>query len=400
MANETQSPSSPTVELNRNYFLKFQVGEDVVPLSPTGIKRFTVVHDLFSFLPEVRIMLADPNGVLTHLLPFDRSVTRTVIEYSRSRTELDVYNNMQVDLWRNMSQSEFSISSIFDVSGLMHTNDFFSNDKSRGFNQSAYLTLAQLASEIGCDSLEISPSLNYEKLIVQPQWTNRQLLLDLVSRIGGANNEGGFVCYLKRKTGRTAFVFKSLSELAVQPISHKFVANTEPYDDYFPILAHRIFNNYRLLAPYGVRSQKYTYFDFDSGTFVPADIGPSNYVPLSNHYMADFEDPATSISRHFGTNNQFTKNFLDSAQALFHRRLTNLVKMWFTTWGLPNLCPGDIINILYGRPPDKTALGSYQYGGKWMVERVVHNFGETFKTSVLVTRSGLDVPIESSLVPV
>jgi len=71
--------------------------------------------------------------------------------------------------------------------------------------------------------------------------------------------------------------------------------------------------------------------------------------------------------------------------------------MWITTIGLSNMTPGKVVQVFFPHGADAGNLYSYQYSGYWLVERVVHNIGDTFMTKLLLTRNGLDTDKETTL---
>ena len=75
----------------------------------------------------------------------------------------------------------------------------------------------------------------------------------------------------------------------------------------------------------------------------------------------------------------------------------DLVKMWITTQGIPNIVPGQVIQTFLSFDQEGGQLASYQFSGLWLVERVVHNFGDHFLTKLLLTRSGIDTDVDNTL---
>ena len=72
-------------------------------------------------------------------------------------------------------------------------------------------------------------------------------------------------------------------------------------------------------------------------------------------------------------------------------------QMWADTWGLQNLQPGTVVLVMF--PAGLGNIADYQYNGLWMVERVLHNFGGSYYTRMLLTRNGMDTSQYTSLLP-
>ena len=116
--------------------------------------------------------------------------------------------------------------------------------------------------------------------------------------------------------------------------------------------------------------------------------------------MIDKSDPLDNNQKNdTGRGNAFTTDFMGPIKSSYGNRLINLVKMWITTQGLPNAVPGQTVQVFFPHGATGEDLYSYQYSGYWLVERVVHNFGDAFITKLLLTRHGLDTDKETSLLP-
>jgi len=93
-----------------------------------------------------------------------------------------------------------------------------------------------------------------------------------------------------------------------------------------------------------------------------------------------------------GRSNDFTSNFNGQVKGSFQNRVNNLMKLWITTKGIPNICPGDTVDIFFPHN-----LGTSQYSGFWLVERVVQMVGDIYLTKLLLTRTGLDTDFTNTL---
>jgi len=80
----------------------------------------------------------------------------------------------------------------------------------------------------------------------------------------------------------------------------------------------------------------------------------------------------------------------------YQNRLVGLLKMWILVPGMANLTPDKTVSILFGTSAE--TISSHQYSGYWLVEKVIHMFGEKFMTRILLTRNGIDTDLMTTLV--
>jgi hypothetical protein len=386
-----------------SYFLKVKFGEELIPLNPSLIEEFTIVQDMNKFLPSFHIALSDSSGDITHLAPSDSSVTRISVEIGRN-VEAEPENSFDFVVFRKKPKSEFSAAAIYDVAGLLDIADpLFGPNYTRSFtNQTVKDVLEYVAKEeLLVDSVDISSALDFEKLIVQPIWSNAQLINDLKKRLMGSNNESAYKCIIRRKNRKTEFVFRSIDELCKyqQPIA-KFIVNDEPYKDYNPVVDYSIYDNYKMIGIFGSKKQEYGYYDYYTSKFVINNETYSDFFSLSKYLMIDGNDSEESNGLFdLGRNNEFTNNFKENVRSSYHNRLVDLVKMWIVTTGNPNIVPGHLIQLLFGSGLHAGNPASYQYSGYWLVEKVVHTFDDAFRTKLLLTRGGVDTDINTTLLP-
>ena len=162
------------IELQGNYLLKLDFGvEDKatnLDITSQNLKEFTIIQDINKFLPEIRIQLIDPLGVLTHLAPFDKNMSRISVQMGRdlsAESEDVTYNDYNFIVFRRQPQGQYTVSSHYDIRGLLDTEGIFVPNYCRSWNQSLRTTLTSIATdELNCDLVEISPSLDYPLHIV------------------------------------------------------------------------------------------------------------------------------------------------------------------------------------------------------------------------------------------
>jgi hypothetical protein len=252
--------------------------------------------------------------------------------------------------------------------------------------------------ELGATSSEISDSLSYVKKLIQPKWSNVQFLRHLKENIIGKRDEYGFKCFMKCYRMKPILVFKSLFEMVQQSISYSFIVSPTEYQDWLPIFSYSIFDYYKMHEVFASKKQSYSYFDYDTSTFIQAEESAQDYISLSDYWLIDNNDrEGSNTLLETGRSNEFTSNFKGAVKSSYSNRLMNLVKMWITTRGLPNIVPGQVIRVFFPQGITGGNMYSYQYSGYWLVEKVIHNIGDAFYTKLLLTRNGLDTDKETTL---
>jgi hypothetical protein len=379
------------------YFLSIKTGAGMPLVDFSSIMSLIIVQDINMLAPLFRMRLHDPQGLLTHLLPFDATSGAISIQFGRN-TSGDTSNMMDFNIFRRKPQSEYSAASTYDVNGMLVIPGMFTPDYSRGWKQPVKTTLEALAAEMKISKTEISDSLKNENLILQPNWTNAILLKDLERRLVGSAGEGCFRIFIKVKDGNTYFVCKPLSELYGAQLAQKFIVADAPMQDNAPIYKYECHDNYRLFNTFAAKRQGYSYFNYSTGAFVETYKDYSKYNSLAEYLMIDSSDAETSITiTDLGASNDFTSDFSGYVLNSYYTRLNGMSKMWIVTQGLESLCPGDIVRVMFPQGESKDMF-AFQYAGYWMAEKIVHQFGQTYLTKVLLTRDGIDTNNTTSLI--
>ena len=381
------------------YHLIVKFAEKLVPLDTATLRELTIVQDLNKFLPEFRLKVMDNSGALTHVLPFDKGMSKVYVELGSSPSA-DYKNSFNFAVFdRRPIGDQSNPSTLYDVTGLLDVPGMFSPKYCRAHSTSIKTTLEGLAlGELGLQKAEVSESLNYVKSILQPQWNDIQFFKWLKENLIGKSEEYGYRCFVKCEDRKSTFVFKSLLEMINQPLNNKFIVAPEGAEDQLPIFHYAIFDYYKLHEVFASKKQDYSYFDYDTSEFIDAQEDVQDYLSLSDYWLIDRDDDENSNSiQDLGRSNDFTANFKGRVRSSFANRQMNLVKMWITTIGLSNMTPGKVVQVFFPHGADAGNLYSYQYSGYWLVERVVHNIGDTFMTKLLLTRNGLDTDKETTL---
>lgn len=381
-----------------NYHLIIKFGGVVLPLTTSILRELTIIQDLNKLVPEFRFRFDDNTGAVTHIAPFDRNMSSVQIELAEA-TDSDDKNVFDFLVYiREPKAGQSTPTSEYDVTGLLDIGKLFSPSVSRGFSGNISTTLETIAAELGADSTDIDVALNYEKNILQPYWNNAQFLNYLQDNLLGVGGEYGFKCFMKNYKSKKVFMCKSLSQMITDPVSYKFILNDTAYEDQLPIFEYYIYDNYNLYGIFGMRTQSYSYYDYDNSEYVLDGEVVQDYTSMTDFFMIDKSDPVyNNVSVDTGRNNDFSDDFTGRVKNCYGNRLINLVKMWITTKGLPNAVPGQSVQVFFPHGAEGDDLYSYQYSGYWLIERVVHNCGDQFLTKLLLTRHGLDTDKATSL---
>jgi hypothetical protein len=381
------------------YHIRVKFGEDDLPVSNSNLRELTIVQDINKFLPEFKLTLQDTTGALTHIFPFDQGMSKIYIEIAKTPVNEDI-NSFSFAVYRRKPGNDVSNPfGIYDVEGLLDMSGLFGPDYCRGLSGNIKTNLENIAkNELGITNTDVSTGLSYSKNLLQPKWSNIQFLKYLKENLIGSNNECGFRSFIKRYNRQTYFVFKSLTEMVASPVAYKFILADKPYEDRLPVFSYYIFDNYKLYESFGSKKQAYSYFNYDTTTYTEGTEDVQSYQSLSDFFLIDKNDSESSNAiTNTGRSNDFTSNFAGMVKGSYYNRLASLVKMWISTEGLPNVVPGQTVEVFFPHGLQASELYSYQYSGFWLVEQVVHNLGEAFYTKLLLTRHGMDTDKATSL---
>jgi hypothetical protein len=359
------------------------------------IKELTITQDVDRLLPTFKLVLRDATKVLAEITPYDKRLNSVMIELARGSdmTEANLFN---FDVKRRMAESP---EDDYVIEGVLNANEMLtSHDRSKYFTGNVKTNIESIANNLGIVATEVGSSLSYEKSFLQPFWTDAKLLRFLKRELLGKNQESGYVCFIKVVKGEPTLVFKSLDELLIESVKYKLLVSPKPYGDYVPVSEYRIFDNSQLVADLGAKKQSYDYFDYSTGAFVETNVSIQDCPTLSEFLLFDGDRENDSILyTGIGRNTSFNPTYEGRVRNDFYRRANNFVHMWAGTWGLENVAPGDIVQVVFSEAFQQGNLFVYQHSGLWMVKRVVHLIGDTFLTNLLLTRAGIDTEIDTTL---
>jgi len=383
-----------------NYNLNLKFGETEVPLDISLLRDFTIVQDMTQFLPTFRLKIEDAGGHVTHRIPFDKNLSKISVQISSS-VAADFYNSFNFRGYKRQPVAEFGTSVVYDISGVLDKDYLFDPPYCRASEEGQTIKefLEKMAiEELKCDETDVSPSLNYVKSIIQPWWSNIKLLRYLKSNLAGLQDNYAFQIFIKQRNGKSIFVCRSLKELISGPEIARFAISDIQFEDFYPVFDYKIYDDFMMLSAFGGETLDYKYFNDVTGEVVEEEATLDYFYSLTDYFGIDAEDKfSRSLLTWPGRSNQFTEDFKGRAYAKYYERIFGLVKMSILTWGIINMCPGDVIFLIF---PQSALEGgsSYVYAGYWVVRQVKHMFGKTHRTKLFLTRNGMDTGEMTSLV--
>lgn len=385
------------MDTGTDFRISLKFGDKDIYYMPHMLEEFTIIQDIDSFLPAFRLSIQDTDGIFSHVLPFDESLSKVYVGFNRGS---ELTNSFDFKVYRRFIKSSAGVANVYDINGLLDIDGLFAPDRSRGFSGTIKSTLEFLATEVGVSSHEISSSLLDVKNIVQPNWSNAQLLKYLAENLSGSNLTAGYYCFFKRKRNMTSMVFRSLTEFNESPVAQRYVISEvqTKSDKYLPVFDHDIIDNYKAFGVFAAKRQPFSYYNYDTSSFVESSYDFSGFVALADHFMIDENDLTEGQSiDSCGRTNAFTSDFLGKVKGSYFKRLSDLTTMWIFSIGNENLVPGDVVLVEFPRPKIGEQVFSRHYAGYWLVKRVVHTLGHDYKNRILLCRSGLDVDLKTSM---
>jgi len=386
------------MEIVGNYILNLKFGGTIVSVVPQMIKEMTITQDVDRLVPTFRICVRDTTGILGEIVPLDKNLNNVELEIVRGDNS-DNLNNFKFVVKRRRITS----SKDYEIVGVLSIDNLLSTVKDRVLIGSIKTNLEDIVNtELNISDTEIGISLDYEKDILQPGWTNAKLFSYLKDRFIGKSGEAGYHCFVKNIRGKPIFVFKSIDEILSTAVRYKFVVGYKEYqeEDYYPVSEYKIFDNSQIMVDFGGKNQSYSYFNYDTGEYINNSIDILDCPSLAENFLIDddnYNDTGSIRGMNLGRSNDFTPDFNGKIRNSYYKRLNNLIHMWISTWGLENVSPGDIVKVVFSEAFNRGNLFIYQHSGYWMVKRVVHIIGSSFMTNLLLVRCGIDTDLETTL---
>jgi len=379
-----------------NYYLNISMGDVGAYVSPQMMEEVSITMDVDRLLPTFKISIKDATGLLGDIIPYDKNSNNIKIEFSRGEN-LNNLNIMNFMVKRRKPNS----NKIYIIEGILSVKNLLTKSYGRAHTGNIKKNIELIASEdLEILNTEIGQSLNYDKTILQTRWTDAKLFRHLIDNIEGKNGELCYYCFIKNVKGKPILVFKSLSEILSSEPRYNFIVGPKPYENFYPVVDYKIFDNSPLISDLGARSQSFGYFNYNSGEYVDDSIVINDCPSLAKNFLVDKDNRNDSVYIHkLGRNNLFTSNFHGKNGGSFNRRINGFINMWISTWGLENVSPGDIIRLIFSESLVRGKLFLYQHSGLWMIKRVVHVFGSSYMTNLLLTRAGVNTDVPNTLIP-
>lgn len=378
-----------------NYSLNIEVGGTPTAIPPQMIRELTITEDLERLLPTFKMTLKDATKLLSDVAPYDNNSNAIRVEFARGidTTDLNTFDFL-VKRRQALSPEE-----VYSVEGLLDVPSILTDYKKRALIGNIKTSLETIArDEMKIATTQIGSSLNYEKSILQPNWTTSKLLRYLRKNLVGRGGEAGYYTFVMVQRGDQIFVMKSLDELLQTSVQYRFIIGHRGHQEFYPVSQYRIFDNSPMISDLGGKVQSYQYFDWDTGTYKDGSVEIDDCPSLSEFFLIDKSNNTDSILyTNTGRSNDFTSDFDGRVRNDYYRRLNSNIVMWMSTWGLENISPGDIVQVVFSEALERDNLFLYQHTGLWMVKRVVHILGMSYMTNLELIRCGVDTDISTSL---
>jgi len=378
-----------------NYYISLKIGGNDVPISPQMIESIVVTTDIDRLLPTFRITIKDATGILGEVVPYDNNSNEVELGFARGDNPDDI-NTFKLLVKRRKPDSDKK----YQIEGVLNVPSLLTDIKRRSLVGNIKSNIELLAREdLGINNTEIGQSLSYDKTLIQPGWTDAKFLRYLFKNVSGKNGETCYYCFIKNVRGVQTLVMKSLDELLLGPVTSRFIVSHKQYEDLFPIVEYKIFDNSQLIVDLGAKTQTFGYFDYESGEYVYDSLSINDCPALAEKTLVDSSNNSGSVFvSSLGRSNGFTTNFYGRVGGSFYDRANGFINMWISTHGMEQVSPGDVVKVIFGESLVGENLFLYQHNGYWLVKRASHILSSSYMTNLLLTRNGIDTSLSTSLI--
>ena len=266
----------------------------------------------------------------------------------------------------------------------------FKKNESRSWKKKKYSEVVEdIVKEIGIEVYDIEDT--KEKYdVIQPNWTNAQMLKWLTNRSVNSEGIGGYV-YFFRLDG--TFVFKSLHSLYGEPaVMDMHFAGTTRDKTGFTNLT--IDNNYMPTLNSGGFGIKYEHFDYDTKTYI---TGEKKITDIDERQLSDWyyipEKHNSPDKLYYGGRDMDTESVSENA---ILSSSNSVQRATVGLSGTTTLKIGDIINMIIpisNKLIINNPMINQTHSGHWMIWKIVHMFdmeAETYETKLFISRSGIN----------
>lgn len=290
-------------------------------------------------------------------------------------------------------KTENVLSEIYFVSN--HWKELISRKRFRGWERVRYSDVVrQIANECGFENVRIEPTEGIFN-VIQPGWTNYQLLKWIKDRAVNTNDVGGYELGIRSDD---ALIFETVDRLNSRvPVRELYMAGMEEdVNQFFDI---KIVQNYSDMINQGASGYRYGYYNFNNRQYVRGSHS------LSQSHQRQLSDWSYVTNRHNTTDNFYngvrdihTKNIIDSRVL---STSNSIQRIEINIVGDATLKLGDIVNILIA-PTEHSKLPVNEfYSGYYMISNISHEIlfkDKNYLTQLTLSRQGINGPEVSGFV--
>lgn len=224
--------------------------------------------------------------------------------------------------------------------------------------------------------------------VIQPNWSNLKFIKWMSKQAVNADGNSGYDFGL---TLDNRLIFASLDKLYSGKAVKALILSDPTNDTDVLFGSITIKQNYAPMIMQGAGGLKYTYFDYDTKTYVTdtKDITDSNSRQLSD-WAFIAEEHSTSTKMFDGGRDTNTPNVAATKVA---NTSNSIQKITITTKGDIDLHIGDTVNIVIPSSEFSKTLVNEKYSGYWLVGEVLHNIDFTnkmFESNLTLIRAGIN----------
>lgn len=368
-----------------DYFLNVKLAGVPIVTDMRGLEYLNIFMGLDRLVPYLNIRVQDTAGVLTQLAPGDILTSLLSVGF---QSILDrEYKEFDFRIVKRVPEGDWA-SSVFKAFAVLNLPGLFAS-RCRAFENMYWEEIfAQIAKEVGATQVELSPGLNFKVSLVQPCKSNAWLLNYLEDRLLDC-----FI-YFVLKGKDVALRVVSLSWLFRQPVKKKFSLGDRMFQDAYALREYEFVEDAGVLSLLGVKGQEVLYFDYEKGSWELQTYSPEDYLSLSSYLLVDKSEKDYSFCCPGRTNDVFDVKRVGEGK--FSKKLLNMSHAWVSVDPVFDVIPGDIVEVecLQGLLQEKPMI--WRMSGKWLVKRVIYQFGVSAAMRMLLCRAGIETDDETT----
>jgi len=389
------------MKIEGNYSLDIKLGEKDLTITPGSFTKLDIVEYLDKPLPMFNITFIDPTGAFTNVVPLDGTTGKLTFRFNSSDGNEDQFKLMTFKIYRRFPIVYTDMGNSLTLTGMLDIPNVMAPQYQRGW---VSIGLAGIIQDIAADMelrADVGTGIGEPLTIIQPRWTNLMFLRYLANRVGteAASGVFWFVKNIAGTPGNT-LVFKTIYEFLKRKPKLYFKEGKDYAKDgkTIPIFNTEAIDNYETLGVFGIGSANYAYFDYYTGEVVEDQIKleETTFKRLCTNFAYDDKLKVEGLGEfRLGRTTAFMKDWKPAVAGRFAKTINSLVKRWITVPGITNINCGDVVHI--DPTLGATKMGTEQYTGDWLVERVIHHFAAMYGCKILLTRPGVDTLVPTTL---